>query len=166
MGRGELITLREFLAGDAPALRAVFESAIHGTARRDYTSLQLDAWAPRAHDAAAWAARMQGLAPFVALADGRPVGYADLQASGEIDHFYVAAEAAGQGVGGRLMRRILAQAEALSLAELTSDVSLTAEPFFAHFGFEIVENRVVDVRGVGLRNTAMRKPLRQRATWR
>jgi len=103
---------------------------------------------------------MQGLVPFVALAGGRVVGYADLQASGFIDHFYVAAEAGGQGVGGRLMHRILAQAAALGLAQLTSDVSLTAQPFFAHFGFEIVAHRGVDVRGVELRNAAMRKLLR------
>lgn len=155
-----MIAIREFRPGDAAALRAVFESAVHGTARRDHTPLQLAAWAPRECDAVAWAARMQGLVPFVALAGGRVVGYADLQASGFIDHFYVAAEAGGQGVGGRLMHRILAQAEALGLAQLTSDVSLTAQPFFAHFGFEIVKHRRVDVRGVELRNAAMRKLLR------
>jgi putative acetyltransferase len=155
-----MIALREFQPGDAPALRGVFESAIHGTARRDYTQLQLDAWAPPEHDPVAWAARMQGMLPFVALVDGRIAGYADLQSTGEIDHFYVAAEAGGQGVGGRLMLRILAQAETLKLAELTSHVSLTAQAFYAHFGFEIVAHRVFDLRGVEMRNAAMRKPLR------
>jgi len=48
----------------------------------------------------------------------------------------------------------------LKLVELTSNVSLTAQPFFAHFGFEIVEHRVVNVRGVEMRNTAMRRVLR------
>jgi putative acetyltransferase len=155
-----MITLRGFQAGDEPALRAVFASAIHGTARRDYSQLQVDAWAPRDHDPAAWASRMQGIAPFVAVIDGVVVGYADVQPGGYIDHFYVAAAAGGQGVGGALMRRILARAEELGLAELISHVSLTAQPFFAHFGFEIVEHRVVDVRGVEMRNAAMRKALR------
>ena len=71
----------------------------------------------------------------------------------------MAAAAGGQGVGGALMRRILTRAEELGLRELTSDVSLTAQPFFAHFGFEVVEHRVVDVRGVEMRNAAMRKRL-------
>ena len=155
-----MIVLRDFQPGDAPALRAVFESAIHGTARRDYSQLQVDTWAPREHDAAAWAARMQGLRPFVARVDGAIAGYADLQPGGYIDHFYVAATAGGQGVGGALMRRILARAGELGLAELTSHVSLTAQPFFAHFGFEVVEHRVIDVRGVEMRNAAMRKALR------
>jgi putative acetyltransferase len=154
-----MIELREFRSGDEPALRAVFESAIHGTARRDYSQLQVDTWAPRSHDVAAWVARVQGIQPFVATIDGRVVGYADVQASGYIDHFYVASEAGGQGVGGALMRRILARADELGLVELTSHVSLTAQPFFAHFGFAVVDHRVFDVRGVEMRNAAMRKAI-------
>ena len=155
-----MIALRVFQTGDEPALHAVFASAIHETARRDYSQLQVDTWAPRDYDHAAWAARMQGIAPFVALVDGRIVAYADLQASGYIDHFYVAAEAGRQGVGAALMRRILARAEELTLRELTSHVSITAQPFFAAFGFEVVEHRIFDVRGVQMRNASMRKALR------
>jgi len=79
--------------------------------------------------------------------------------NGYIDHFFVSAAAGGRGVGGALMRRILARAAELGLPELTSNVSLTAQPFFAHFGFEIVEHRVVDMDGVELRNAAMRRRL-------
>jgi len=156
-----MISIRDFQAGDAPALRAVFESAIHEVAIRDYTPEQVDAWAPREHDAADWAEHMQDLAPFVAERGGEIVAYADVQPDGYIDHFFVSAAAAGQGVGGALMRRILACAHELGLPGLTSNVSLTAQPFFAHFGFEIVEQRVVEVRGAELRNAAMRCVLPQ-----
>jgi len=155
-----MIALRDFRPGDEPALRAVFASAIHEVAIRDYSPQQVDAWCPRDHDADAWAARMQGLCPFVAERDGKIVGYADLQSGGYIDHFYVAGTAGGQGVGGTLMRHLLALAAERSLTELTSHVSLTAQPFFAHFGFQIVEQRVVDVRGVPLCNAVMRLALR------
>jgi putative acetyltransferase len=155
-----MIALREFRPGDEPALRQVFESAIHGTARRDYSQRQVDTWAPREYDPDAWALRVQGIRPFVALLDGDVAGYADVQPDGYVDHFYVAAEAGGQGVGGALMRGLFASADELGLAELTSHVSITAQPFFAHFGFEVVEHRVFEVRGVEMRNAAMRKILR------
>jgi putative acetyltransferase len=99
---------------------------------------------------------MAALKPVVAELDGVIAGYADLQDSGRIDHFFVGAAAGGRGVGGALMRRLLARAAEQSIAELTSDVSVTAQPFFAHHGFEIVEHRIVRVRGVQLRNAAMR----------
>ena len=151
-----MITLRDFVPADAPALRAVFESAIHEVASRDYMPLQVDTWAPRSHDAAAWALKVADLKPFVAELDGVVAGYADLQDSGYIDHFYVAGCAGGRGVGGALMRRIIARAGQRALAELTSNVSITAQPFHAHFGFEVVAHRIVDVRGVEMRNAAMR----------
>jgi len=155
-----MIALRDFRPGDEPALRAVFASAIREVAIRDYSPQQVDAWCPRDYDADAWAARMQGLRPFVAERDGDVVGYADLQADGYIDHFYVAGPAGGQGVGGMLMRHLLALAAGRSLPEVTSHVSLTAQPFFARYGFQVVEQRVVDVRGVALRNAEMRLALR------
>ena len=74
-----MIEVRDFRLGDEPALRVVFESAIHEVARCDYSQLQV--------------------------------------------------------------------------------VSLTAQPFFAHFGFAVVEHRVLLVRGVEMRNAAMRKAL-------
>jgi putative acetyltransferase len=155
-----MIALREFRVGDEPALRAVFESAIHEVARRDYTQAQVDAWAPRAFDADAWARRMRGIAPFVVERDGEIVAYADLQPSGYIDHFFVSARAGKQGIGGLLMRRIHARAGEQGIAVLTSEVSRTAQPFYRHFGFEIVDHHVNTVRGVAIEYAAMRKVLR------
>ena len=156
-----MITLRDFRPGDEPALRAVFESAIHEVARRDYTQQQVDAWAPRDFDPGPWAKRMQGIAPFVAEREGQVVAYADVQANGYIDHFFVSAKAGKQGVGGLLMRRIHERAAELGIAVLTSEVSRTAQPFYRHFGFEIVDHHSNVVRGVELQYASMRKVLRE-----
>jgi putative acetyltransferase len=154
-----MIALREFRPGDEPALRAVFESAIHEVAIRDYTQEQVDAWAPRSWDPALWATRMQGIAPFVVERDGEIVAYADVQPNGYIDHFFVGARAGRQGIGGLLMRRIHERAAELGIAVLTSEVSRTAQPFYRHFGFEIVDRHSNLVRGVELQYAAMRKVL-------
>jgi putative acetyltransferase len=155
-----MIELREFRPGDEPALRAVYQSAIHEVAIRDYTQAQVDAWAPPHFDPELWARRMQGIAPFVVEQGGRIVAYADVQTSGYIDHFFVSAAANGQGIGRRLMERIHARAQELGITELTSEVSRTAQPFYKHFGFEIVDRHVKEVRGVGIEYAAMRKVLR------
>ena len=151
--------VRAFKNGDEPALQAVFYSAIHTIAAQDYALEQLDAWAPHRPDWDAWTARMQALQPFVAEADGPIVGYADLQASGHIDHFFVAGKHARRGVGRLLMQRLHARAAELGLTRLFSDVSVTAQPFFERFGFHVVEHKSVIIGRVSLPHARMEKAL-------
>ncbi len=151
--------IRVFREGDAPALRAVFSSAIHGTASAYYTQEQCDVWASADHDAEAWAQRMRGIAPFVAGEGGQIVGYADVQDDGYIDHIFVAATAGRRGVGSALMRRIHEAAAARGLTVLHAAVSHAARPFFARWGFAIEQEQTVEVRGVAFVNARMRKEL-------
>ena len=102
---------------------------------------------------------MRTLRPFVVEIKQQIVGYADLQSTGYIDHFFVAQHAARQGVGSLLMQHIDAQAKLLSLTELTADVSLTAEPFFARHGFHIIKRNRAICRGVILLNASMKKSI-------
>lgn len=141
------------------ALLQVFQSAIHETAARDYTAEQTAAWAPADINPGQWARQISVLKPFIAEMNGEIAGYADLQANGLIDHFYVAAHYARQGVATRLMQHIEAEARRLAISELTSEVSLTAEPFFTRFRFKVEKRQCPVRRGVTLQNALMRKNL-------
>jgi putative acetyltransferase len=151
--------IRAFQVGDAPHLRRVFMSAVHGIAFKDYTHEQVIAWAPEFVDPAQWADYMRAISPFVVEHDGKPVAYADLQPSGYIDHFYVSAPFARQGVGSKLMRRLHEDAAERSIHVLESHVSRTAQPFFQYWGFAIIEARQPVVRGVIVPNALMKKDL-------
>jgi len=151
--------VRDFTFGDEPALHAVFYSAVHTIAAGDYTPAQLDAWAPDRPDMEKWTVRMRAIRPFVVEEDGRIVGYADLQANGYIDHFFVSGTCARRGIGRILMNRIHAHAGELNIVRLFSDVSLTAQPFFERFGFHVLEFKTIVVSGVSLPNARMAKYL-------
>lgn len=151
--------LREFRLGDELSLRDVFHSAIHELAIRDYTLEQVDAWCPADYDQAGWCERMQTFRPFVVEDAGRPIAYADLQPSGMIEHFFVSGPYARRGIGTLLMNRIHERAAELGLAALESHVSLTAQPLFLKFGFEIVRQQMPVRRGIALSNAVMRKTL-------
>ncbi len=153
--------VRNFQVGDEAALHQVFISAIHGIAIKDYTPEQVEAWAPRDLDPVLWADRMRGIAPFVVELDGKPIAYADVQVSGYIDHFFVSAPFARQKVGSKLMHRIHEEAKIKGIRELTSDVSRTAQPFFKHWGFEVVDERRPVMRGVVIPNALMKKTIDQ-----
>lgn len=147
--------IRDFQLGDETELRSVFLSSVHEIASKDYTPAQIQAWAPASHDPAIWAKRIQGIRPFVVEVDGKLVAYADVQSTGYIDHFFVSGDCARKGMGTVLMMHIQNTARAKGINILTSDVSRTAQPFFAKFGFVIVEQRAPVVRGVVVPNALM-----------
>lgn len=151
--------IRRFLPGDEPALYRVHFSAVHQIAARDYTPEQCEAWAPKEPDLAAWALRVQGIQPFIVEINGIMAGYADLQPSGHIDQFFVSGDYPRRGIGRLLMDHIHQQAAQRGLPALSADVSRTAQPFFARFGFHIVEQRFPVRGGIVLPNALMHKQL-------
>ncbi len=151
--------IRNFHPGDEPALRAVFYSSVHDVARHHYTTEQLEVWAPRQYDAAQWGERMRGNRPFVAEVDGCIAGFADLQDSGYVDHFFVTGAFAGRGVGWALMAHIHQSAAERGMGRLFADVSLAAEPFFTRWGFGVEARQQVERAGVVLANVRMGKIL-------
>lgn len=155
------VAIRPFCPGDEPALYDLFYASVHVLASGHYSPEQLAAWAPLEHDAAQWAERLQANQPFVALAPGGTAvaGFADVQASGYIDQFFVAPAFAGQGVGRALMAHLQAQAAERGITRLWAHVSLVAEAFFAAQGFAVEERQEVQRAGMVLRNARMVKAL-------
>ncbi len=153
------VKIRRFAPGEEGALLAVHYSAIHQIAARDYTKAQIEAWAPHDIDPLVWEQRIRALNPFVVELEGCVVAYADLQADGYIDHFFVSGAHPGRSLGSCLMQHILSEARARGLSELSSDVSRTAQGFYARFGFQIVEQREPVRRGIVIPNALMRLKL-------
>ena len=153
------LAIRQFRHGDEEALLALFRNTIRNVNRRDYSAEQVRAWAPDHVDPERWKKRIRGIDPFVCESGGRIVGYADVQDTGYIDHFFVHHEAQRQGVGKALFAAIFGKAHKLELAELTSEVSITARPFFERMGFDVVQSQVVTMNDVELTNFRMRRAL-------
>lgn len=154
-----LLRIRPYRDGDAAALWTVFYSAIHQTAAADYSMEQRNAWAPATPDLAKWEKRILGIQPFVAEWDGNVAGYADLQPSGLIDHFFVASAFGRRGVGSALMAVIHQSARQRMVPVLFSEVSLTARPFFEKQGFVVEREQTVQIGTVALKNFRMSKAL-------
>jgi putative acetyltransferase len=156
--------IRRFQPGEELALFEIYYSAIHLIAKNDYSEEQLNAWAPLDLDRNLWVNRINGINPFVAEIDGKPIGYADIQQNGYIDHFFVSGHHPRQGIGKALMQVIHSEANQLNITELTANVSQTAQPFFERFGFVVIERKTPIIRGVELRNALMRKELQDIAS--
>ncbi|HEY5971666.1 MAG TPA: GNAT family N-acetyltransferase [Pseudoxanthomonas sp.] len=154
--------IRRYRPGEEPELFQVHCSAVHLVASRDYTQEQVHAWAPMDTDVSLWEARIRGINPFVAELNGEIVGYADLQANGYIDHFFVSGAHPRKGIGSLLVEHLLGEAKSLGLSELTSEVSRTAQPFYEKFGFVVAEQRHPERRGIVIPNALMKRCLDDR----
>ncbi|ENM5760158.1 N-acetyltransferase family protein [Vibrio mimicus] len=152
-----MITIRNYSVEDAEALWNIHFYTIRNINIRDYSQAQVEAWAPERLDLSVWEKWMKGLSPFVAEIDGVIVGYTDLQASGFIDHFFCHNEYQGKGVGKALMNHVFKVGNSRGIKRYFSDVSITARPFYEHFGFKVVQVQEMEVRGQKLRNFVMEK---------
>lgn len=151
------IQFRLFEHSDALSLRQVYESAVSQLTVGEYNLAQRTAWIQASADPKYWLRVLERIQPTVTLVGGKIAGYFDLQPDGLIDHFYVAASFAHQGVARAMMDEILQRAKLCDLSEIYAYVSLTAQPFFTRYGFEVVYRQNVEVGGQQLENARMCK---------
>ena len=151
--------IREFKQGDEKELYGVFYNTIRKVNIGDYSEEQVAAWAPDDIDMDFVSRKFRDIDPFVAVKDGRIIGYADIQADGYIDHFYCHYQFQGQGVGRSLFSTLENKAKESSIVSMYSNVSITARPFFEAMGFSVEKEQLVTVGDQQLKNYRMVRSL-------
>ena len=154
--------IRPFSAEDLAALVALFTASVHELAAPYYTPQQLDAWAPRPPNLAAWRERLQSLETVVATHGGALTGFISYEPNGHIDLLYTSPAYARRGVASLLYRCVEGTLASLGAVEIFTEASLAARPFFEHFGFVVAEEDVVLLRDQSFSRYAMRKAIGER----
>jgi putative acetyltransferase len=151
----EMLSIRKFSEGMEQDLWSVFHSSIRLGCTDDYAPEQLTAWAPNEYEADLWSKHIRSICPYVAVLGSAIVGYADLQKDGYVDHFFVHGQYQSLGIGARLISHILAVGDPFD--RIYTHASITAKPFFEHYGFIVVTPQEVEIRGVKLKNYLMER---------
>jgi putative acetyltransferase len=124
-----------------------------------YSEAQKEALAPTSPEYAHWARRLTRKRPYLAVIDGRIVGFMELEPDGHMDCTYVDPVYQRCGVASALYKHTEAVAQANGIARLYVEAAKTASKFFASLGFKFIhENRIVR-NGQILINDAMEKHL-------
>ena len=153
------LEIRRHLLGEEKALQEIYFEATRRSNSRDYTSEQVERWIAKHDDLAEWTSRLAGTKPFVAVIDGRPIAFGELEPNGHIGFFYCHPDWEGRGAGSELMLAITAEALKLGLKTLHTEVSVTAEPFFTKKGFQTVEVNSPIICGAPAKQFIMRKDI-------
>ena len=154
-----MIEIRDYRNSDCAALAEIFQRAVREIARKDYSPVQLAAWAPDVRDMVAWSARCTAKPSFVAEYDGQVAGFTDLDGDGHIDMFFVNPDFQRRGVGSAMLRFLAARGGNERLKRLFSEVSITARPVFERHGFKVLAYQTVETNGQSLGNYRMEKLL-------
>jgi putative acetyltransferase len=152
-----MMTIRRAIITDIDPIRKLFYDTITTVNAADYNTEQITAWAAGRDNIARWEARIREQYFYVAEKDGSVAGFASITTGGYLDVLFVSKDFQRQGVAKLLINRIEQTAKELRIATITSDVSITARPFFEKCGFRVITQQSVEVRGVILTNFKMAK---------
>ncbi|MES0371541.1 MAG: GNAT family N-acetyltransferase [Mariprofundaceae bacterium] len=142
------MNIRRYRQGEEDVLWQLLYNTVHHVNIQDYSSEQLNAWAPDDWDMEQWKERLLGSRPFVVEAEDQVVGFAELESSGHIDCFFCDQHWLGKGVGSLLLSAIETEAKNQELTYIFTEASITAKEFFKKKGFSIGHEKIVMLRGV------------------
>lgn len=147
------ITIRDYRRDDVDAVISIFQRAIREAASRDYSPEQIAIWSCVDRDE--WIDWRMTRPTWLALLDGEPAGFTDLEADGHLDMMFVDPRFHRRGVAAALARRVEAEALRIGLGEIYAEVSITARPFFERQGFVVVAPHPVELDGLTFKTWRM-----------
>ncbi len=154
--------IRPFKENDLIEMIDLFYDTVHSINRRDYTNIQVNAWANkpelnRRH--ASWGEEFERNFTYVAILDKQIVGFCDLTPSGRLDRLYVHKDYQRKGIASELLEEVQQTARLHNKEQLHTEASTTAVPFFREQGFSLVKSQLVQKNGIQLKNLLMAKEL-------
>ena len=149
--------IRPYKPTDCKDLANLFYRTVHTVNAKDYTKIQLNAWATGKIDLREWNKSLCEHDTFVAVKNNIIVGFGDIDKSGYLDRLYVHKDYQHQGIATAICDKL---EQAVIVNNIITHASITAKSFFVQRGFRIVNEQQVERNGIALTNYVMEKQLR------
>ena len=151
------ITIRLATANDLESILQLFQETIEVINANDYSSKQIEVWKNGAGRKQRWLEKI-GLHHFlVAELNNQIAGFASISKEGYLDFMYVSKDHQRRRIATELYKALEQFARENQFSKITSDVSITAKPFFQKQGFIVLHQQEVLIDGVPLINYKMEK---------
>ena len=154
------ITLRRASAEDIPEIKALFRETVLNVNIKHYTADEVADWAACGEKPGHWETLVNNLHFTIATnAQGSIVGFAAMRDDGYLHSLFVHKEWQGKGIARLLLEEAEAHARKAGIVELTSEVSITARPFFERHGYVVLKSQRRKAMKLCLTNFLMMKRL-------
>ena len=151
--------IRNATASDVAFVIDLFRQAVLRATASEYSEQQRQAWAARGNDPARWERRIATQHFLVAEQQSQLAGFGAITLEGHLDVLYVHPAHQRQGIATRLLTALERWAEEQEFAKITVDVSITARPFFARYGYQVLTEQQNKIGEEVLINYRMQKLL-------
>ena len=154
--------LRKANLNDVAELMALFRDTVLFVNARDYTCEEVNDWASCGIHVERWQEMIQSYYFIVATDQQAQItGFASISPSGYLHSTFVHKAFQGKGVATLLLNEIERYAKENEMIEITSEVSITARPFFEKRGYKVVKEQRRQANKLALTNYEMSLFVRQ-----
>lgn len=154
------MTIRPLAEQDIPQMKALFRDTVLNVNARDYTEEEVEDWASCGDSDGRWK-ELLAENEYVGAFDGRGVltGFASMNKDGYLHSMFVHKDFQRSGIATLLLVQVERIAQRFGADCITSEVSLTARPFFERKGYETIKVQKARAMRLELTNFLMRKRL-------
>jgi len=153
------MNFRKATISDLAEMQQLYTETIQSVCKNDYNPAQIEAWTYGVHNTERWLEVVHTQFVLLAIIATKIVGFGTLKDGDYIDFFYIHKDYQRQGIANKLLTELELEAKRQHSKIITSDISITAKPFFEKNGFTAkVKQRNVRL-GVELINYKMEKEL-------
>lgn len=142
----------------------LFYETIHAVNKFDYSSKQLEAWAPTVEPFHSESKqriidKLSNQYSVAAKECGLLIGFGSLDENHDVDMLYVHKDRQQQGIASRILSNLEQEARNHGKTEIATFASITARTFFTKQGYQVIRENTVIRNGVELKNYLMEKQL-------
>ena len=145
---------------DIPAMRDLFRSTVLNINLKDYTKEEVEDWASCGNSVEHFKDLLSQNYFIGAFDDqGHMLGFSSMNEKGYLHSLFVHKNQQGKGIATQLLFEVERIANQYGVTEITSEVSLTARPFFEKKGYKVVKTQKCQANKLKLTNFVMLKSL-------
>lgn len=150
--------IRAALQSDAVELKKLFQNTVLAINRRDYSQAEVEDWASCGDDLSNIEDMIKTHYFIVAInQQSEIVGFSSITPQGYLHSMFVHKDFQGEGIATMLLNEIEQYAITNGIIRITSEVSLTARPFFEKRGYIVEEEQKRKANQLSLTNFWMAK---------
>lgn len=156
----KLYDLRILKESDTTEMKELFCSTVLNINIKDYTKEEVEDWASCGENADRWKELISENRFIGAFdRDNRLVGFSSMNKDGYLHSMFVHKDCQGRGVATSLLSEVEKIAADFGVTEITSEVSITAKPFFEKRGYNVIKEQRHKAKKLELTNFVMKKVL-------